>query len=75
MLDYVNGSSYIKPSLHVTYEVCMILMDGIFDMLFLDSVCVYFCNNVKKKNKYEIFFFVQSLWLLCGLGFRMAVAS
>lgn len=59
MVDYIIGFTYFDPSLHLWYEVNLIMVDDVFDV-FLDSVCKYFieyfCINVHKGNWFEIFF-------------------
>ena len=57
MVDYVDGFSYIEPSLQPWNEVYLIMVDDVFDV-YLDSVCEYFteyfCINVHKRNWSEI---------------------
>jgi hypothetical protein len=62
-VDYVNGFSYIKPSLLPWDEAYLIGVNDNFDV-FLDSVCKnfieYFC--IDKRDLSEVLFF----WLdLC----------
>ena len=40
MVDYVDGCSYIKLSLHLWDETYLNLMADVFDV-FLDSICKY----------------------------------
>ena len=58
MIDYVHEFLYIEPSLHSWNKAYLIMMGDIFDVLFLDLVCmyftVYFCVNVHKGNWSEI---------------------
>jgi hypothetical protein len=53
IVDYVDGFSYIDPSLHPWDEAYLIMMDDCFDA-FLDSVCEnfieYFCIAIHKGN-------------------------
>jgi hypothetical protein len=41
VVDYIDGFSYIEPSLHPWDEAYLILMDDVF-YVFLDSICMYF---------------------------------
>ena len=74
-MDYVNGFSYIKPSLLPWDEAYLIGVNDNFDV-FLDSVCKnfieYFCIDIYKEIGLKFSFFVGSL---CGLGIRVIVAS
>jgi hypothetical protein len=60
IVDYVNGSSYIKPTLHPWDEAYLIMVNDRFDV-FLDSVCKnfieYFCINIHKRDWSEVLFF------------------
>ena len=51
MVDYIDGFSYVKPSLHSRDEAYLVMVNDRFDV-FLDSVCKdfveYFCVNVHK---------------------------
>jgi hypothetical protein len=52
-VDYIDGFSYVKPSLHPWNEAYLVMMDDCFDE-FLDSVSKnfieYFCINIHKGN-------------------------
>ncbi|ERE69719.1 hypothetical protein H671_6g16939 [Cricetulus griseus] len=39
--DYINGFSYVEPSLHYWGKANLIMVDDISDA-FLDSICQYF---------------------------------
>jgi hypothetical protein len=41
IVDYIDGFTYIEPSLHPWDEAYLIMMDDHFDV-FLDSVCKNF---------------------------------
>ncbi|ERE67087.1 Calycin-like containing protein [Cricetulus griseus] len=43
-VDYIDGFSYVEPSLHPWDEAYLIQMDGFSDV-FLDSICQYFIEN------------------------------
>jgi hypothetical protein len=67
---YVNGFSYIKPSLDPWDEAYLIMRDDLFDV-FLDSVCIFvsiFLREIGLK-------FCIYVGCLCGLGIRVIVAS
>jgi hypothetical protein len=68
MVDYVDGFSYIEPSLNPWDEAYLIMAGDVFDV-FLDSVFKSFWINVHKRNHSESFF-VESL---CGLGITVTV--
>ena len=58
MVDYIDGFSYIEPSLHPWDEAYLILMDDVFDV-FLDLVCEYleyYFISVHKGNWSKILF-------------------
>jgi hypothetical protein len=52
--------SYIEPSLHLWNEAYLIMVDGLFEVLFLDLICKYFieyfCVYVHRGNWSVIFF-------------------
>jgi hypothetical protein len=58
-LDYFDGFSYIKPSLHAWDGAYLVMMDNRFDV-FLDSVCEdfieNFCIDIHKGIWSEVFF-------------------
>jgi hypothetical protein len=60
IVDYVNGFSYIKPTLHPWDEAFLFMVNDGFDV-FLDSVCkifiAYFGINIHKQDLSEVFFF------------------
>ena len=71
MLGYVNGLSYIKPTLHPWDETYLIVVNGGFDV-FLDLVCKnfieYFCIDSHKRDWSEVLFFGWVLmWSLLWL--------
>jgi hypothetical protein len=72
---YVDAFSYIEPFLHPWDEAYLIMMDYPFNV-FLDSVCEnfieYICIDIHNRYWSEFSFFFGSL---CGLGFRVIVAS
>jgi hypothetical protein len=58
-MDYIDGFSYIEPSLHPWDEAYLVMMDDPFN-LFVDSVCKnfieYFCIDIHKGNWSEVLF-------------------
>jgi hypothetical protein len=74
MVDYIDGFSFIKPSMHRWDEAYLIKMEDIFNV-FLDFVWECFGGNFASMFIREISlkfsFFVESL---CGLGIRVIVA-
>jgi hypothetical protein len=44
IVDYVDGFSYIEPSLHLWDEAYLIIVNDYFDV-FLDSVCENFIES------------------------------
>jgi hypothetical protein len=75
IVDYIDGFSYIKPSLHSWDEAYLIMMDECIDV-FLDSVCKDFLSILALIFMREIglmfYFFVGPL---SGLGITVTVAS
>jgi hypothetical protein len=59
MVDYINGLSYIKPTLHPWDKAYLIIVNNGFEM-FLDSVCKnfieYFCIDIHKQDWSEVLF-------------------
>ena len=59
IVDYIDGSPYIEPSLHPWDEAYMIMVNDRFDV-FLDLVwenfIEYFCINTHKGNWSEVLF-------------------
>jgi hypothetical protein len=59
MVDYIDGFSYIEPTLNPWVEAYFIPVNEVFDM-FMDSVCKYlieyFCIDVHKEYWSEILF-------------------
>jgi len=55
--NYIDGFSYIEPSLYLWDETYLIMMEDCFDVL-LDSVCKnfieYFCIDINKGNWSEV---------------------
>jgi hypothetical protein len=74
IVDYVDGFSYVKPSLHPWCEAYLAMMDDRFDVFF-NSVCndfiMYFASIFIMEIGLKFSFFVGSL---CGLGIRVIVA-
>jgi hypothetical protein len=74
IVAYINGSSYVKPTLYPWDEAYLIMMDDCFDV-FLDSVCenlIIFASIFIRDIGHKFSFFAVSL---CGLGIRVIVAS
>jgi hypothetical protein len=72
MMDYIDGFSYIEPSLHRWDEAYLIIVDDVFDVFF-DSVCEYFiifASLLIRETGLKFIFFVESL---CGLCVRMTM--
>ena len=59
IVDYIDGFSYIKSSLHSWNETYLVRMDDRFNV-FVDLVCKdfieYFCINIHKENWSEVLF-------------------
>ena len=59
IVDYVNGFSYIEPTLHPWDEAYFIMVNDGFDV-YLDSVCKnfieYFCLYIHKHDWSEVLF-------------------
>ena len=59
IVDYVDGFSYIEPSLYPWDKAYLIMVDNYFDV-FLDLVCKdfieYFCINVNEGNWSTVLF-------------------
>jgi hypothetical protein len=59
VVDYIDGFSYIKPSLHPWDEASLIMIDDRFDVLLV-SVCENFiecfCIYIHKENWSEVLF-------------------
>jgi hypothetical protein len=57
--NYIDGFSYIEPSLHPSDEAYLIMVNDPFDV-FLDSFAKYFieyfCIDVHKGNRSEVLF-------------------
>jgi hypothetical protein len=74
IVDYINGFSYIKLTLHFWDEAYLIVVNDDFDA-FLDSFCknfiVYIFIVIHKGDWSEVPFLVGSL---CGVGIRIIVA-
>jgi hypothetical protein len=74
-VDYVNGLSYIKPTLHSRDEAYLIMVNDGFDV-FLNLVCKnfieYFCIDIHKCDLSEVLFL--GVGSSCGLGTRVTVA-
>ena len=75
IVDYIDGFSYIEPTLHPWDEAYLIMLNDGFDM-FLDSVTrillSIFALIIISKIVIKFSFLVRSL---CGLGVRVIVAS
>ena len=59
IMDYIDGFSYIKPSLHPWNETYLVMMDNHFDV-FLDSVSKNFIEDfsidIHKGNWFEVLY-------------------
>ncbi|ERE72614.1 hypothetical protein H671_5g14889 [Cricetulus griseus] len=42
-MDYIDGFSYVEPSLHLWDEVYLIMVDDFSDV-FLNLICMYFID-------------------------------
>ena len=77
IVDYIDGFSYIKPSLNPWDEAYLTMMDDHLHV-FLGLVCgnfiEYFCIYIHKGKWSEVLFL---FWFrsFCGLGIRVIVAS
>ena len=60
MMNYIDGFSYLEPSLHPRNKTYLIVINYGFDM-FLDSVCENFFGesliDIDKGNWSEVLFF------------------
>jgi hypothetical protein len=75
IVDYVDGFQYIKPSLQLWDESCLIMINDHFDVflhLFCKNVIEYFASIFIREISMKFPFFVGSL---CTLGIRVIVAS
>ena len=75
VVEFINGFLYIKPTLHLWDEACLIMVNDGFVVL-LDSVCKnfieYFCIDIPKRDWSEVLFFGSVLGPKeCGLGIRV----
>ena len=70
VVDYIDGFSYIEPSLYPWDEAYLIMMDDRFDV-FLDSISKNFIEKFHKGNWSEVLCRV----FVCGLGIRVIVTS
>ena len=75
IVDYIDGFSYIEPTLHPWDEAYLIMLNDGFDM-FLDSVArillSIFALIIISKIVIKFSFLVR---FLCGLCVRVIVAS
>ena len=75
IMEYIDGFSYIKPSLHPWNKTYLVRTDDCFNV-FLDSVSKnlteYFYIYIHKENWSEVLFLFGSC---CVLGNRVIVAS
>ncbi|ERE73141.1 hypothetical protein H671_5g14455 [Cricetulus griseus] len=57
MVDYIDGFSYVEPSLHPWDEAYLIMVDDFSDM-FLDSICQYFIEyfSIDAHEGYRFYF-------------------
>jgi hypothetical protein len=56
-VEYVDGFSYIEPSLHPWDKAYLIMMDDSFDVsldVFGKNFIEYFCIGVRKGNWSEV---------------------
>jgi hypothetical protein len=73
-MDYIDGFSYVKPSLNPWNKTYLVRMDDCFNV-FLDSVSenfIIFASIFIRKIGLKFSIFVGSF---CGLGIRVIVAS
>jgi hypothetical protein len=74
-VDYVDGFSYIKPSLYTWDKAYLVMLDDPFDV-FLDLVCgdfiEYFASIFIREIGLKYSFFVGPL---CDLGIRVIMVS
>jgi len=68
MVNYIYLFMYVEPTLHLCYDTYLIMVDGLFDVLF-DFLCKYFIENfciyVHNGNWFVILFLlVRSLFCL-----------
>jgi hypothetical protein len=71
---YVNGFSYIEPSLHPVDEAYLIMMSYVIDVflyLVFENFIEYFESTFTSELRQKFPFFVDFLY---GLGFRLTVA-
>ena len=76
MMDYIDGFSYIEPSLHPWVEIYLIMVDDVFDV-FLDLVCehfieYFFASLFLRKIGLKFSFLLEALY---GLDIRLTVAA
>ncbi|ERE71790.1 hypothetical protein H671_6g15487 [Cricetulus griseus] len=73
MVDYIDGFSYVEPSLHPWDEAYLIMVDDFSDV-FLDSICQYFIEyfytNDHERHCSVVLFLVVSLY---GLGTKVII--
>jgi hypothetical protein len=72
-MDYIDGFSYVKPSLHPWNKTYLVRMDDGFNV-FLDSVSEnfieYFCIDIHKGNWSEVLPIGQSNFICPSAGER-----
>ena len=74
IVGYVDGLSYIEPSLYSWNEAHLIMMNGHFDLFFhsvSENFIEYFCIDIHKGNWSDVLF----VGSVCGLDIRVIVAS
>jgi hypothetical protein len=64
VVDYIDGFSYIEPSLHLWDEAYLIMVNDCFDM-FLRILFSIFISIFIKEIGLKFSFFVESLYGLC----------
>jgi hypothetical protein len=73
IVDYVDGFSYIKPSLHPWDEVYLVMIVLMCSWIqFVRILLSIFASIFIREIGLKFSFFVGSL---CGLGIRVIVAS
>ena len=61
VVDYIDWSLYVEPSLYIWNEVYLITMDDLFDV-FIDLVCNYFIGNFCIYVQTENWSVIPLLW-------------
>ena len=68
MVDYIDGFSYVEPSLQPWDEANLLVVDDFSDV-FLDLICQYFieyfCNNVH-EGYWSVVLFLSCVFMWLG---------